>query len=81
MLKLNKYALTKDGMKKCDDGDFFQQDKPDYQGYTEKILRSLHRSKPLNVRQISEITGIRTRNINGIIPYNIYAGYIRRIVV
>ncbi len=75
-----KYALTKRGERRCIKSEFYLQDTSTYKGYTEEIFRLLHRSvKALTVRQISEITGIRTRSINGVITYNIYAGYIKRI--
>ena len=75
-----KYTLTKSGERRCIKSEFYLQDTPTYKGYTEKIFRSLHISqKPLTVRQISEMTGIRTRSVNGVITFNIYAGYIRRI--
>jgi hypothetical protein len=77
-----KYTLTKAGERRCAKGEFYLQDTLTYKGYTEKIFRSLHRSeKPLTVRQISEVTGIRTRSVNGVITFNIYAGYIRRLFV
>jgi len=75
-----KYTLTKEGERRCSRDEFYLQDTPTYKGYTEKIFRSLHRSqKPLTVRQISEVTGIETRSVNGVITFNIYAGYIKRI--
>lgn len=75
-----KYALTKAGERRCVRGEFYLQDTPTYKGYTEKIFRLLHGSqKPLTVRDISEMTGIRTRSVNGVITFNIYAGYIKRI--
>jgi len=77
-----KYTLTKAGERRCVKDEFYLQDTLTYRGYTEKIFRSLHRSeKPLTVRQISEVTGIRTRSVNGVITFNIYAGYIRRLFV
>jgi hypothetical protein len=77
-----KYALTKAGERRCVRGEFYLQDTPTYKGYTERIFRSLHQSKSaLTVREISKMTGIRTRSVNGVITFNIYAGYIRRIFV
>ncbi len=75
-----KYTLTKSGERRCIKSEFYLQDTPTYKGYTEKIFHSLHISqKPLTVRQISDLTGNRTRSVNGVITFNIYAGYIRRI--
>ena len=77
-----KYALTKAGESRCVRSEFYLQETPTYKGYTEKIFRSLHGSRTaLTVREISEVTGIRTRSVNGVITFNIYAGYIRRIFV
>ena len=77
-----KYTLTKEGERRCIKSEFYLQDTQTYKGYTEKIFRSLHRSqKALTVRQISEMTGIRTRSVNGVITFNIYAGYIRRMFI
>jgi len=75
-----KYALTKEGEIRCDKGEFYLQESlPEYKGYTEKIFLMLHKSGPLTVREISNLTRISTRSINGVITFNIYAGYIRRI--
>ncbi|MGD8507024.1 MAG: hypothetical protein PVF15_10235 [Candidatus Bathyarchaeota archaeon] len=74
-----KYALTNDGQRRCINNEFYLQETPSYKGYTEKIFRILHRSrKPLTIREISELTGIHKRSVNGVITFNIMAGYIRR---
>jgi hypothetical protein len=75
-----KYTLTKAGESRCTKSEFYLQDTLTYKGYTERIFRSLHGSdKALTVREISQRTGIRTRSVNGVITFNIYAGYIKRI--
>jgi len=77
-----KYTLTKDGSRRCRNDEFYLQETDDYRGYTEKIFRTLHTSpRPLTVREIKELTGIQTKSINGVICYNIIAGYIRRITI
>lgn len=74
-----KYALTNDGSRRCAKNEFYLQKTPSYKGYTEKIFRMLYRSnKPLSIREISELTGIHKRSVNGVITFNIMAGYIRR---
>ena len=74
-----KYALTSDGSRRCDYDEFYLQKTPRYRGYTEKIFRILHGSdKALTIREISELTGIHKRSVNGVITFNIMAGYIRR---
>lgn len=79
MLKF-KYALTREGVERCRKDEFYLQDTSTYKGYTEKIFRLLHKSeKPLTVREISKLTGIKTRSVNGVITFNVYAGYIMRI--
>jgi hypothetical protein len=79
MLKY-KYTLTKAGERRCTKDEFYLQETSTYKGYTEKIFRLLHRAeKPLTVREISNLTGIRSRSVNGVLTFNIYAGYIRRI--
>ena len=75
-----KYTLTKDGENRCKHDEFYLQETSRYRGYTEKIFRVLHDSKePLTVHEISELTGIRKRSVNGVITFNIYAGYIKRL--
>lgn len=77
-----KYSLTKDGSRRCIKDEFYLQKTPRYKGYTEKIFRTLHHSqKPLTIREISELTGIHRRSVNGVITFNIMAGYIRRILI
>jgi hypothetical protein len=75
-----KYGLTTAGVKRCIQNEFYLQKIPTYKGYTEKIFRILHTSeKPLTIAEISNLTGIKSRSINGVITFNIYAGYIRRV--
>jgi hypothetical protein len=77
-----KYTLTGSGERRCTNDEFYLQETPTYKGYTEKIFRLLHRAnKPLTVREISEETGIKSRSVNGVLTFNIYAGYIRRILL
>jgi len=79
MLKY-KYTLTKTGESRCVNDEFYLQETSTYKGYTEKIFRLLHRTeRPLTVREISELTGIQSRSVNGVLTFNIYAGYIMRI--
>jgi len=74
-----KYALTSEGSRRCVHDEFYLQKTPRYRGYTEKIFRILHGSnKALTIREISELTGIHKRSVNGVITFNIMAGYIRR---
>jgi hypothetical protein len=81
MLKY-KYTLTRAGEKRCVKDEFYLQETSTYKGYTEKIFRLLHRAeKPLTVREISNRTGIQSRSINGVLTFNIYAGYITRILL
>ena len=81
MLKY-KYTLTKSGARRCINDEFYLQETPTYKGYTEKIFRLLHiTKKPLTVREISKFTGIQPRSVNGVLTFNIYAGYIKRILL
>ncbi len=74
-----KYVLTSEGSRRCVHDEFYLQKTPRYRGYTEKIFRILHGSdKALTIREISELTGIHKRSVNGVITFNIMAGYIRR---
>jgi Mn-dependent DtxR family transcriptional regulator len=74
-----RYTLTKEGLRRCINNEFYLQKTPRYRGYTEKIFRILHSSdKPLTIKEISELTGIHRRSVNGVITFNIMAGYIRR---
>ncbi len=74
-----KYTLTRQGLRRCVNDEFYLQKTPRYRGYTEKIFRALHRSsEPLTIREISELTGIQKRSVNGVITFNIMAGYIKR---
>jgi len=78
MLKY-QYTLTKAGKIRCMNDEFYLQETPGYRGYTEIIFRLLHISeKPLTIREISKITGIRSHSINGVLTFNIAAGYITR---
>jgi len=75
-----KYKLTKEGERRCVKDEFYLQDFTP--GYTEKIFRLLNKSdEPLTSIEISERTGIRTRTVNGVITFNIYAGYIKRLFI
>jgi len=75
-----KYALTEAGERRCVKGEFYLQETPKYRGYTEKIFHILHDSeKPLTVREISELTKIHRRSVNGVITFNLLAGYIMRV--
>ena len=79
MLKF-KYALTNEGMKRCRKNEFYLQETRIYRGYTQKIFHLLYKSeRPLTIREISNLTGIENRSVNGVLTFNIYAGYIRRI--
>jgi len=74
-----KYSLTNEGERRCSKNEFYLQKTPKYKGYTEKIFRVLYGSEPLTVREISSHTGIDRRAVNGIIIFNVMAGYIRRV--
>jgi hypothetical protein len=77
-----KYTLTMKGVKRCLKNEFYLQETLTYKGYTERIFRSLRKSeKPLTITEISNLTGIETRSINGVMTFNIYAGYIKRVPV
>jgi len=74
-----KYSLTNEGERRCAKNEFYLQQTPKYKGYTEKIFRTLYASEPLTIREISHHTGIHRRAVNGIITFNVLAGYIQRI--
>lgn len=75
-----KYTLTSEGERRCSKSEFYLQQTPKYKGYTEKIFRTLYGSpQPLTIREISYYTGIDKRAVNGIITFNLMAGYIQRI--
>jgi len=74
-----KYSLTADGERRCAKSEFYLQKTPKYKGYTERIFRTLYSSQPLTIREISEKTRIDRRAVNGIITFNLMAGYIQRI--
>jgi hypothetical protein len=74
-----KYSLTGEGERRCAKDEFYLQKTPKYKGYTEKIFRTLYASEPLTISDISQYTGIDRRAVNGIITFNLMAGYIRRI--
>ena len=77
-----KYTLTKAGERRCANDEFYLQETSTYKGYTERIFRLLHRTEePLTVREISDLTGIHSRSINGVLTFNIYAGYILRVLL
>jgi len=70
-----KYSLTTAGDERCTanngEGEFYLQKTPNYRGHTKKLFRALHDSKkPLNVHQISEKTGLRTRIISSLVASN-----------
>jgi hypothetical protein len=73
-----KYALTNDGERRVSKNEFYLQETPKYRGYTEKIFRALYSSDPLTIAEISYHTGIDRRSVNGVITFNLVAGYIRR---
>jgi hypothetical protein len=74
-----KYSLTTDGERRCANNEFYLQKTPKYRGYTEKIFKSLYDSEPKTIAEISYRTGIDRRAVNGVITFNVMAGYIRRI--
>ena len=74
-----RYSLTTDGMRRCANNEFYLQQTPKYRGYTEKIFRALYDSEPKTIAEISYRTGIERRAVNGVITFNVMAGYIRRI--
>jgi len=76
-----KYTLTTDGERRCANNEFYLQQTPKYRGYTEKIFRALFTSEPLTIAEISEKTNIDRRAVNGVITFNVMAGYIRRITL
>ena len=81
MLKC-KYTLSKAGEKRCINDEFYLQETSTYKGYTEKIFRILHNvEKPLTAREISELTGIQSRSVYGVLTFNITAGYVMRILL
>ncbi len=73
-----KYALTNDGARRVTKNEFYLQQTPKYRGYTEKIFRVLYGSDALTIAEISQNTGIDRRSVNGVITFNLMAGYIRR---
>lgn len=73
-----KYALTTNGARRCANNEFYLQKTPKYRGYTEKIFKALYDSEPLTIAEISQYTGIQRRAVNGVITFNVMAGYIRR---
>jgi len=74
-----KYSLTNEGERRVAKSEFYLQQTPKYKGYTERIFRALYGSEPLTIREISERTRIQRRAVNGILTFNLMAGYIRRI--
>lgn len=74
-----RYALTTDGERRCTNNEFYLQQTPKYRGYTEKIFRALYDSEPKTIAEISYRTGIERRAVNGVITFNVMAGYIQRI--
>jgi len=77
-----RYSLTEDGRRRCNKNEFYLQDTANYRGYTERIFNLLYeKEKPMTAREISELTGIRIRSVNGVITFNIGAGYIMRLAL
>jgi hypothetical protein len=76
-----KYTLTNDGERRVSKDEFYLQETPKYRGYTEKIFRALYSSDPLTIAEISYNTGINKRSVNGVITFNLMAGYIQRILL
>jgi DNA-binding MarR family transcriptional regulator len=76
-----RYSLTGQGERRCAKDEFYLQQTPKYKGYTEKIFRVLYNSEPLTIADISDHTGIDKRAVNGIITFNLMAGYIQRITI
>lgn len=73
-----RYTLTNDGERRVSKNEFYLQQTPKYRGYTEKIFRALYGSEPLTIAEISDRTRIDRRSVNGVITFNLLAGYIRR---
>lgn len=73
------YCLTSSGEERVKENRFYLQATEGYRGYTEKIFRSLYKNKPLTIREISELTVIDRRAVNGVITFNVQAGYIATI--
>ncbi len=73
-----KYALTNDGERRVSKNEFYLQETPKYRGYTERIFRALYSSDALTIAEISHYTGIDKRSVNGVITFNLVAGYIKR---
>lgn len=77
-----RYTLTDNGKRRCTKNEFYLQDTANYRGYTEKIFNLLYeKGSPMTAREISELTGIRIRSVNGVITFNIGAGYIARLTL
>jgi len=76
-----RYTLTNDGERRVAQNEFYLQQTPKYRGYTEKIFRALYGSDPLTIAEISAYTGIDRRSVNGVITFNLMAGYIKRELV
>ena len=76
-----KYSLTNEGERRCAKNEFYLQQTPKYRGYTERIFRSLYGAEPKTVAEISDHTGIERRAVNGVITFNVMAGYIQRILL
>ena len=74
-----KYALSEEGKIRCEKNEFFLQGTPGFKGYTEKIFRVLYVSEPKTLGEISQQVGIKPSAVNGVLSFNIAAGYILRI--
>jgi hypothetical protein len=74
-----RYSLTEEGVRRTVNNEFYLQKTPRYKGYTEKIFRLLHKvGRPLTLAEISDLTKIKSRSVNGVITFNVIAGYIKR---
>ena len=75
-----KYTLTNDGERRVSKNEFYLQATPRYRGFTEKIFRALYSSEPLTVAELSYYTGIDKRSVNGVLTFNLMAGYVKRVL-
>lgn len=75
------YGLTNAGERRVVKDEFYLQETPEYKGYTEEIFRTLHAVNKLTIPEISYYTGIDRRSVNGVITFNLMAGYIQRILL
>ncbi len=73
-----KYGLTGDGERRVSKNEFYLQETPKYRGYTERIFRCLYGEGLLTISEISYYTGIDKRSVNGVITFNLMAGYMKK---